>query len=256
MTQSQVPKLPIHQLPLPARTLQRGLTQLELKDEPSAQRISTNFPTSSRGVWARVQPMWTEWPLRVTKAEALEMGVNVDAGEAVEVEDVLGRWDPVDLEPAADSGLKLGSSKHRLKQEPILLGVSEVARREILPHLDVGDAADAEAPTEAEASAARAALVDVLSGRKLLFGTVDGKEYGPWSTRYCGHQFGEWAGQLGDGRAVSLLETTSDAGRQEVQVKGAGRTPFARTADGLAVLRSGVREYLGCEGESCLQLPP
>lgn len=65
-----------------------------------------------------------------------------------------------------------------------------------------------------------------------------------------GHQFGSWAGQLGDGRAVSILETTTaDGKRQEIQLKGAGRTPFARTADGLAVLRSGVREYLCAEGE-------
>lgn len=251
MTQSPTPKLPIHRLPLPATTLQRALPRLEMDAEPSAQRRSTNFPTSTRGIWAPVQPLWTEWPLRVTKAEALELGADVDKGQGVDVEDVLRRWDPVDSEGASENGLALGSSKHRLKLEPILLGVSEYARAEVLPHLDVGDAADTAAPTEGDASAARAALVDVLSGRKIL----SSDEYGPWATRYCGHQFGQWAGQLGDGRAVSLLETTSSAGRVEVQVKGAGRTPFARSADGLAVLRSGVREYLGCEAIAALGIP-
>jgi uncharacterized protein YdiU (UPF0061 family) len=65
------------------------------------------------------------------------------------------------------------------------------------------------------------------------------------ATRYAGHQFGVWAGQLGDGRAISLGEFMTPArGRLEVQVKGAGPTPFSRRGDGRAVLRSSVREYL------------
>ncbi len=65
------------------------------------------------------------------------------------------------------------------------------------------------------------------------------------ATRYAGHQFGVWAGQLGDGRAISLGEFVTDTrGRLEVQVKGAGQTPFSRRGDGRAVLRSSVREYL------------
>ncbi|BEJ16378.1 hypothetical protein CspHIS471_0509830 [Cutaneotrichosporon sp. HIS471] len=248
MTQSQ---LPIHRLPLPTKTLQKALTRLDLDSEPSAQRRSTSFPTSTRGVWAPVQPLWTEWPLRVTKAEALDLGADVDKGEGVDVEDVLRRWDPVDKEEKGDNGLALGSSAHRLKLEPILLGVSEIARAEVLPLLDVGDAADINATTDSDVSPARAALVDVLSGRKI----VSSADYGPWATRYCGHQFGQWAGQLGDGRAMSLIETISDAGRTEIQVKGAGRTPFSRSADGLAVLRSGVREYLGCEAVAALGIP-
>ncbi len=65
------------------------------------------------------------------------------------------------------------------------------------------------------------------------------------ATRYAGHQFGVWAGQLGDGRAISLGEfLTPTRGRLEVQVKGAGPTPFSRRGDGRAVLRSSVREYL------------
>lgn len=243
-------RVPIHRLPLAKETMQGSLTQLDLADEPSAQRRNTAFPAATRGIWARNTPLWTEWPLRVTKSEALELGADVDKGDGVDIEDVLRRWDPVDVEISGEengNGLNVTSSKHRLKLAPVVLGVSEFARQDCLPHLDVGDGEKVDAPLDAESSPARAALVDILSGRKILE-SKDGS-YGPWSTRYCGHQFGQWAGQLGDGRAISVIETDSPAGRCEIQVKGAGRTPFSRQADGLAVLRSGVREYLGCEGE-------
>lgn len=193
------------------------------------------------------------------------MGVDLSKGQQVNVEDVLRRWDAVDFEEQGQesgNGLRLGSSTHRKKLEPVLLGVSSSTLRDSLPHLDVGDAVElcngGEESTDATAHAARESLVDILSGRKILSSGGAGaeKEYGPWSTRYCGHQFGVWAGQLGDGRAISLLETESnEGGRQEIQLKGAGRTPFSRSADGLAVLRSGVREFLGCEGKlPCLTL--
>ncbi len=59
---------------------------------------------------------------------------------------------------------------------------------------------------------------------------ADTADYAPWSLCYAGHQFGQWAGQLGDGRAVTLLETKNpETGeRWEVQLKGAGRTPYSR----------------------------
>ena len=70
----------------------------------------------------------------------------------------------------------------------------------------------------------------------------------PWAACYGGHQFGNWAGQLGDGRAIALGEiTTPDGGHQVLQLKGAGPTPYSRTADGRAVLRSSVREFLCSE---------
>jgi uncharacterized protein YdiU (UPF0061 family) len=66
----------------------------------------------------------------------------------------------------------------------------------------------------------------------------------PYAARYAGHQFGNWAGQLGDGRAITLAELiAADGTRQELQLKGAGRTPYSRTADGRAVLRSSLREF-------------
>lgn len=81
--------------------------------------------------------------------------------------------------------------------------------------------------------------------------------YGPWSLRYGGHQFGEWAGQLGDGRAVSLVETLhpDTHARCEVQLKGAGRTPYSRFADGLATLKSSTREFLASEYMAALGIP-
>lgn len=76
------------------------------------------------------------------------------------------------------------------------------------------------------------------------------------ATRYAGHQFGVWAGQLGDGRAMSLGEIVSpDNKRFEIQMKGAGLTPFSRMGDGKAVIRSSVREYLCSEAMQGLKIP-
>jgi uncharacterized protein YdiU (UPF0061 family) len=76
------------------------------------------------------------------------------------------------------------------------------------------------------------------------------------ATRYAGHQFGVWAGQLGDGRAMSLGEIlTPQNERFEIQVKGSGLTPFSRMGDGKAVIRSSVREYLCSEAMFGLGIP-
>lgn len=76
------------------------------------------------------------------------------------------------------------------------------------------------------------------------------------STRYAGHQFGVWAGQLGDGRAISLGELiTKDHKRLEIQTKGSGLTPFSRMGDGKAVIRSSVREYLCSIAMKGLNIP-
>jgi len=78
----------------------------------------------------------------------------------------------------------------------------------------------------------------------------------PYATCYGGHQFGSWAGQLGDGRAINLGEIVNQAGKRWVlQLKGAGPTPYSRTADGLAVLRSSVREFLCSEAMYHLGVP-
>ena len=72
---------------------------------------------------------------------------------------------------------------------------------------------------------------------------------------YSGHQFGVWAGQLGDGRAHWLGEVETPAGPMEIQLKGAGLTPYSRMGDGRAVLRSSIREFLGSEAMAGLGIP-
>lgn len=78
----------------------------------------------------------------------------------------------------------------------------------------------------------------------------------PYATAYAGHQFGNWAGQLGDGRAILAGEIINKSGiKTEIQWKGAGATPYSRHADGRAVLRSSVREYLMSEAMHHLGIP-
>ena len=94
------------------------------------------------------------------------------------------------------------------------------------------------------------AFVNALAGNELLPG-MD-----PYATCYGGHQFGNWAGQLGDGRAINLGEIVNRQGKRwALQLKGAGPTPYSRTADGLAVLRSSVREFLCSEAMYHLGVP-
>ncbi|MEE7547734.1 YdiU family protein, partial [Xanthomonas sp. Kuri4-1] len=78
----------------------------------------------------------------------------------------------------------------------------------------------------------------------------------PYAANYGGHQFGHWAGQLGDGRATALGELIgADGRRHELQLKGAGPTPYSRGADGRAVLRSSIREFLCSEAMHHLGVP-
>ncbi|HEX4926434.1 MAG TPA: YdiU family protein [Burkholderiales bacterium] len=96
----------------------------------------------------------------------------------------------------------------------------------------------------------RGEALAVLAGNAVLPGMA------PYAARYAGHQFGNWAGQLGDGRAISLGELVAcDGSRQELQLKGAGLTPYSRTADGRAVLRSSLREFACSEAMHHLGVP-
>ncbi|MBE7653176.1 protein adenylyltransferase SelO [Tenacibaculum finnmarkense] len=92
-------------------------------------------------------------------------------------------------------------------------------------------------------------FVNIFTGNKVLENTH------PFAMCYGGHQFGNWAGQLGDGRAINLTEVVHNKKRWAIQLKGAGETPYSRTADGLAVLRSSVREYLCSEAMFHLGVP-
>lgn len=90
----------------------------------------------------------------------------------------------------------------------------------------------------------------------LMTGAVNFKGFKPYAMCYGGHQFGHWAGQLGDGRAINIAEVeTEKQGKWVLQLKGAGRTPYSRGADGLAVLRSSIREYLMSEAMFHLGVP-
>src|SRR5690606_3236513 len=90
----------------------------------------------------------------------------------------------------------------------------------------------------------------VFGGNALLPGMA------PHAANYGGHQFGHWAGQLGDGRAIALGEAVAaDGSRHELQLKGAGPTPYSRHADGRAVLRSSIREFLCSEAMHHLGVP-
>jgi len=84
-------------------------------------------------------------------------------------------------------------------------------------------------------------FLEVFTGNAVYKNTT------PFAMCYGGHQFGNWAGQLGDGRAINLFEVDYNNKHWAVQLKGSGETPYSRTADGLAVLRSSVREYLCSE---------
>jgi len=106
-----------------------------------------------------------------------------------------------------------------------------------------------------ESEVNRAEFVDYFAGNKIMPGSQVAAHC------YCGHQFGNFAGQLGDGRAVYLGEVIGQAAsgsgtaRWELQLKGAGQTPYSRDADGRAVLRSSIREFLCSEAMFHLGIP-
>ncbi|KAM9229794.1 protein adenylyltransferase SelO, mitochondrial isoform 2-T2 [Dugong dugon] len=128
-------------------------------------------------------------------------------------------------------------------REPRLVALSEPALALLGLRAPPADAAAAAAAREAEAAL-------FFSGNALLPGAE------PAAHCYCGHQFGQFAGQLGDGAAMYLGEVCPAAGeRWELQLKGAGLTPFSRQADGRKVLRSSIREFLCSEAMFYLGVP-
>ena len=93
-------------------------------------------------------------------------------------------------------------------------------------------------------------FVQIISGHHPLPG------FSPLAMAYSGHQFGVWAGQLGDGRALLIGQTRNSKGELwDIQLKGAGKTPYSRFGDGRAVMRSTIREYLGSEAIAALNIP-
>ncbi len=92
-------------------------------------------------------------------------------------------------------------------------------------------------------------MVSIFAGNRVLSGAD------PLAAVYSGHQFGQWAGQLGDGRAILLGEVATADGQMELQLKGSGLTPYSRMGDGRAVLRSSIREFLCSEAMIALGIP-
>lgn len=149
-----------------------------------------------------------------------------DANQTNYIEKWLAEREAIHPQPPSallsDAPLMKHAPKHR--DQPLdLIGISETGLRDCVPHLDVGDAFtvlgtpslahefDDEGhpqPSQVqEAVAARQDLIDVLSGQHVLMSPADSGDktpFAPWSMRYSGHQFGSWAGQLGDGRAISV----------------------------------------------------
>ncbi|KJZ80370.1 hypothetical protein HIM_00220 [Hirsutella minnesotensis 3608] len=129
------------------------------------------------------------------------------------------------------------------QEDPELLAVSPAALRDLAIREEEAKSED---------------FRQFVAGNK-LYGWDEEKQEGgyPWAQCYGGFQFGQWAGQLGDGRAISLFETTNPATglRYELQLKGAGMTPYSRFADGKAVLRSSIREFVVSEALHALGIP-
>ena len=130
--------------------------------------------------------------------------------------------------------------------KPELLGVSKTALKDLAIDPESVDTED---------------FKETVAGNRIVT-LEDGKEpedegIYPWAQCYGGFQFGQWAGQLGDGRAISLFETTNPTTgkRYELQLKGAGKTPYSRFADGKAVLRSSIREFIVSESLNALGIP-
>jgi serine/tyrosine/threonine adenylyltransferase len=126
------------------------------------------------------------------------------------------------------------------------LSPERVTDEPVLVHASPGAAALIGLPRAAFAHPDAAA---VLSGLKPLPG------YQPLAMVYSGHQFGQWAGQLGDGRALTIGQVKHDQEHWDIQLKGAGRTPYSRFGDGRAVVRSSIREYLCSEAMAALGVP-
>ncbi|MHA6204093.1 protein adenylyltransferase SelO [Dyella soli] len=146
---------------------------------------------------------------------------------------------PGDPEQGTRQRQVLGALYSRVDPTPVAAPRLVAYSREMAQALGLG-----------EADVASAEFAAVFGGNAQLEGMQ------PYAANYGGHQFGVWADQLGDGRAISLGEVLgSDGLRWELQLKGAGRTPYSRGADGRAVLRSSIREFLCSEAMHHLGVP-
>ena len=212
-------KLLIHNLIPDTATPTVSAFKYTLRNNPSIQRRGRIVPPQSH--FAYVSPFPLSFPYEIEPPE--------NPGEAFDKEEYVEQWlaarealNPKETTEPNESDtseplLKLYPTSRDNRME--LLGLSDTGLRDCLPHLDVGDAfeilgkpsllgsVDPQEPhaAESEAAAKRQELIDVLGGQAMLIsGNEADVSFAPWSLRYSGHQFGQWAGQLGDGRAISI----------------------------------------------------
>ncbi|KAL8986599.1 MAG: hypothetical protein Q9177_004122 [Variospora cf. flavescens] len=147
-----------------------------------------------------------------------------------------------DLGPRMVKGALFTFVRPEETSDPELLGISPAALR------DIGIRSGEENTSD---------FKSLVAGNKILWDPSTEKGIYPWAQCYGGYQFGSWAGQLGDGRAISLFESINPRTkiRYEIQLKGAGKTPYSRFADGKAVLRSSIREFIVSEALNALRIP-
>ena len=206
-------KLLIHNLNPDPITPSVSAFKYTLLNNPSIQRRARITAPPSH--FSHVSPFPLPFPYEIEPPE--DPGPDYDKGEYVE-EWLTAREA---LEPTkSDSDEPLQKlypvSRHN---DMVLLGLSDTGLRDCLPHLDVGDAFETlgkpsllghvdsrgKQAEDSTAAATRQELIDVLGGHAMLLSSDDADvPFAPWSLRYSGHQFGSWAGQLGDGRAISI----------------------------------------------------
>jgi serine/tyrosine/threonine adenylyltransferase len=146
---------------------------------------------------------------------------------------------PTDLQSGTGTRQVMGAAYSLVSPTPVTKPALLASSSEVAKLLDLDD-------SDVQSSE----FLNAFSGNALLPGMET------YAANYGGHQFGHWAGQLGDGRAIGLGEVISNNGKRwELQLKGAGPTPYSRHADGRAVLRSSLREFICSEAMHHLGVP-
>ena len=227
-------KIPISQLPLPPSShifthnltpepIAKNATELFslIQTGPSTLRKSRASHESAH--FSYLTPLPLQFPYRIAPPP---MDITNEQ-RTTYIEKVLATQEPTFEAPSVVSSvtyateLKKYNSLRREDMPRELLSVSSTCLRDYFPHMDVGDALEATGtpslsgavgqrdPGSEETAAIRQELVSILSGDSVLMSiptseSTEEKGYAPWSLRYSGHQFGSWAGQLGDGRAISI----------------------------------------------------
>lgn len=182
-----------------------------LQNKPSLQRRARLL--SPRSHFSYVSPLPLPFPYEIAPPEPPEVIEEKD--KPAYVEKWLSAREAIhlkDQDQSRESHCLMKHYPHNREQPRELIGLAETGIKDCVPNLDVGDAfellgnpalvSSESPPPPSELNPARDDLVDILSGHAVLMSD----QFAPWSLRYSGHQFGVWAGQLGDGRAISICK--------------------------------------------------